>query len=415
LLPVQLKQTSVIPSRTPHLESALAHNTIHTTAQPQRQALKREIADWEILLKKRQQQAAELQALYYQRMDIAEGLVAVVRSAAEDLQTMISESSISLLLPDYHVSLKPLIQGKQIFKIAHIKSLQQLFISLYQAQSESGFFNTELILADGSIAAREIIHIGPFSLLYDGKFLHYTQTIPQPVVLSKSPHRSLSRAIDDIGEQVSETDFVMAPVDLSRGAVLMSLNASVTLLERIRQGGLVAYLIFALGIFALLSVLYKIWTLYNCLALVRVQKVDANHEPNNPLGRILSACNNRGTQIEELEWRIEQAVLDEVSLLEAGFSTIKVLIVAAPMLGLLGTVLGMIETFQAITLFGTSDPRIMAQGISQALVTTLMGLGVAIPLLLLYTWAKSYSKEIRNILEEQSAGLLVERISEGRQ
>jgi len=85
---------------------------------------------------------------------------------------------------------------------------------------------------------------------------------------------------------------------------------------------------------------------------------------------------------------------------------LKIIAVVAPLLGLLGTVTGMIITFQAITLFGTGDPKLMAGGISTALVTTVQGLCVAIPTVLLHTLVASRARRLNQILEEQAAGMV---------
>ena len=86
----------------------------------------------------------------------------------------------------------------------------------------------------------------------------------------------------------------------------------------------------------------------------------------------------------------------------------------ATLLGLLGTVTGMIATFQSITLFGTGDPKLMAGGISQALITTVLGLIAAIPLLLLHNFVATRSKDLVQILEERSAGMVASRAEKGK-
>ncbi len=400
LLPVQLTQTTA--RNTPPAEQA----SEPATTPAQTQQIPTEITALETLLKDKKQQASELQSAYYRKLGQTKELIAIARNTAEALQTMIAGSFMPLLLPHYRTSLNPLLQNDQILEIDHIKTLQGLFIELYRLQAETSFFNTEIILEDGTSAMREIVHIGPFSLLYDGELLSYVASVNHPVVLSESPNPFLLLIADSISKADLDVGFVRAPVDLSQGAVLETLDASLSVMDRIWQAGWVAYLISVLGIYGLMLVVYKIVLLRQCLRSVDKQRYDTEYDSGNPLGRILSIA-DISSNAEETEWQIEQALLREIPLLEWGFSTIKVLIIAAPLLGLLGTVLGMIETFQAISLFGTNDPKIISQGISQALVTTLLGLYVAIPLLLLYTWAMSYNKEIRNILEHQSAGLLV--------
>ena len=391
-------------------ERSLRHPPERTATNAQtRQALEslgQEVAALEIVLKGKKQQVAELQSSYYRRLGHTEELITVIRSTAEALQTMISESFMPLLLPHYRTTLEPLLQNDRTLETAHIKVLQTLFMELYEAQAETGFFNTELILEDGTPIQSEVAHIGPFTLLHDGKLLHYEPSINRAVVVSDVKHTVLLFIASNI-PKAADADFIKAPVDLSRGEVLALPATSINLIEHIYEGGWIAYLISMLGVYALILILSKLFMLQSCLNTVRDQKYDSKYQLDNPLGRVLSVGQRNITDTEELEWATEQAVLREIPLLEWGFSTIKVVIIAAPLLGLLGTVLGMIETFQAITTYGAGDPKIMAQGISRALVTTMLGLGFAIPLLLLYNWATTYSKEIRSILEEQSVGLLV--------
>jgi len=136
---------------------------------------------------------------------------------------------------------------------------------------------------------------------------------------------------------------------------------------------------------------------------------------DNPLGRVLNTF--KGTETEKLdqtaevvELRISEAVLKEVPVLERYQSFLKLAVAAGPLLGLIGTVIGMILTFQSITESGSSDPKLMAAGISQAMIATVLGLSIAIPLLFMNAWLTSMSKSIVQVLDEQSAGLLAERL-----
>ncbi|MEF1303475.1 MotA/TolQ/ExbB proton channel family protein, partial [Vibrio owensii] len=131
---------------------------------------------------------------------------------------------------------------------------------------------------------------------------------------------------------------------------------------------------------------------------------------DNPLGRILAVYQkDKHRSVEALELRLLEAVVDEQTHLEKGLSMLKLLAALAPMLGLLGTVTGMIETFQVITQFGNGDPKVMAGGISMALVTTVLGLVAAMPLLLAHNVLSSQAENIRNILEKQGIGLVAEQ------
>jgi len=115
---------------------------------------------------------------------------------------------------------------------------------------------------------------------------------------------------------------------------------------------------------------------------------------------------------ELLQLKLDEAVLAEIPALERGNSLIKLLAAIAPLLGLLGTVTGMILTFQAISLFGSGDPKLMAGGISQALVTTVLGLVVAIPLLFSHSVIAYLSRSMIQRLDEQCAGVLARSAEE---
>jgi biopolymer transport protein ExbB len=130
---------------------------------------------------------------------------------------------------------------------------------------------------------------------------------------------------------------------------------------------------------------------------------------DNPLGRVLKVyADNKHVDMETLELKLSEAIIKETPRLQRFLLFLKIISVVAPLMGLLGTVTGMIQTFQAITLFGTGDPTLMAGGISQALVTTVLGLTVAIPMVLLHTIVSGRSRRIINVLQEQSAGIVAQ-------
>jgi biopolymer transport protein ExbB len=199
-------------------------------------------------------------------------------------------------------------------------------------------------------------------------------------------------------------------IDPSRGSILGLLVQTPSLLERVDQGGLIGYIIVVIAFVGLLLVIGRMLILARVAHRVRLQKQSAKGDPGNPLGRVLAVYEaNQEMNSEALELKLDEAILKETPPLERGLTTIKVLSVIAPLLGLLGTVTGMIRTFQAITLFGTGDPKLMAGGISQALVTTVLGLLTAIPLVLLHSLVRDRSKALTQLLDEQAAGLVAER------
>ena len=168
------------------------------------------------------------------------------------------------------------------------------------------------------------------------------------------------------------------------------------------------------GAIGLLLALERLVSLTIIKAKVDKQLKSDKFSDNNPLGRIMRVKDTYpDTDTESLELHLTEAILGEVPKLGRNLTIIKIISVVAPLMGLLGTVTGMINTFQAITLFGTGDPKLMAGGISTALVTTVLGLVVAIPMTLLYAMLNTRSKNIVFVLQEQAAGVIAERSERG--
>ena len=198
-------------------------------------------------------------------------------------------------------------------------------------------------------------------------------------------------------------------LDPTLGGVLSTLIARPNLTERIQQGGLVGYLIIALGIIGLMISAERMVVLGIASRKVTAQLATETPSSDNALGRVLGVYNdNRKQDTGTLELKLSEAIFKETPALNRALLFIKIISVVAPLMGLLGTVTGMIQTFQAITLYGTGDPKLMAGGISQALVTTVLGLTVAIPMVLLHTLVSGRSKRIVQVLQEQSAGIIAE-------
>jgi len=182
-----------------------------------------------------------------------------------------------------------------------------------------------------------------------------------------------------------------------------------TIAEKVDQGGIVGYSILSLGAVGLLIAIWRFMGLSSDSRRVSAQLKRDSANTDNPLGRVLAAYeSNRNADTETIELKLSEAALKEMPGLTKGLLFIKVISVVAPLMGLLGTVTGMIKTFQVITLYGAGDPKMMAGGISQALVTTVLGLVVAIPMVLLHTIVSGQSRKIVNILQSQSAGLIAE-------
>jgi biopolymer transport protein ExbB len=199
-------------------------------------------------------------------------------------------------------------------------------------------------------------------------------------------------------------------IDPSRGSILKVLITTPDARERVEQGGIVGYAIIVLGVLAGALAVVRWLIVFNAGRKVAAQAQDETVTEDNPLGRILHVYEeDPAVDLQTLELKLDEAIMGETSSLERLMWAVRVVSVVAPLMGLLGTVTGMIQTFQAITLFGTGDPKMMASGISEALVTTMLGLIVAIPLVLMHAVVSNSTKSIVQVLERRAAGLIARR------
>jgi biopolymer transport protein ExbB len=255
---------------------------------------------------------------------------------------------------------------------------------------------------------QEVTRIGAFNVVSDGKYLEFIPETGRLVELQRQPP---SRYTGRIGELASGTSG-MYPMGLdpTRGQLLGLLVQSPSLMERIAQGKTVGYVIITLGFVGVLIAIWRILVLTSVSAKVSRQiKNIGDPNTNNPLGRVLSVFKGNSTiDIETIELKLGEAILRETPKFNSMLPLLKIISVVAPLLGLLGTVTGMIVTFQAITLYGAGDPKLMAGGISTALVTTVLGLVVAIPTVFMHTLVASRARRLTQILQEESAGMLAE-------
>ncbi len=289
-----------------------------------------------------------------------------------------------------------------------MEDLDQLRVLLFEEMVKSGQvarFVTNVVTEEGIEEPAEVIRVGVFNTIMADKFLRFEPETRSLQVLARQPQSRFRSLAGDLYE--SRGGMVAMAVDPSRGSLLEAFIQSPTFMERIDQGGLVGYLIIGLGLIGLLIATERFFSLTHQGTKIRSQLKSEAPNTANALGRILSVYhNNQYIDTETLELKLDEAILKETPQLERRHGFIKVVAAVAPLLGLLGTVVGMIATFQAITLFGAGDPKLMAGGISQALVTTVLGLCVAIPLVLLHSIVSSKSKGLIEILEEQSAGMI---------
>ena len=323
----------------------------------------------------------------------------------------IKESIISGELQGRSKTLTDLAKSKALPSNEELEMLWYHLLEEMNAQGEVKRFNGTIVDTDGNFSEEEVVRVGPWTAFdRKGNFLGYLPDDERYRVLGRQPQARFL----DLGDNIvdgDKGDIVKGAIDPSRGAILSLLIQTPGLSERIGQGGVVGYIILGLLAVGLVLSIERIFRLTITARAVNAQAKDVdNPNDSNPLGRVLNAYHsNKSADVETLELKLDDAILKELPSLERGINFIKLLSSVAPLLGLLGTVTGMIVTFQAITLFGTGDPKLMAGGISQALVTTVLGLTAAIPLVLLHSVAQTRSRSIQQILDEQSAGLIAER------
>jgi biopolymer transport protein ExbB len=267
-------------------------------------------------------------------------------------------------------------------------------------------FPATVITVDGEQNQRDVIRVGAFNALSGGVYLIYEDR-----KLQELPKQPAGTYLDTVSNFENATgNMATLALDPSRGSILKVLIQTPGALERIKFGGKVGYAIIVLGLVAGFVAIFRGLIVFGIGRKVAAQKKSDQVSDKNPLGRVLGIYEaNRETDVETLELKLDEAILGESASLDKLLWAVKVVSVVAPLMGLLGTVTGMIRTFQAITLFGTGDPKMMASGISEALVTTMLGLFVAIPLVLLHAIVANTSKGVVEVLEEQAAGLIARR------
>jgi biopolymer transport protein ExbB len=347
-----------------------------------------------------------------ERLGALKELFGVLQTVAGDAQGRFANSLTNIQYPDreaFLVQLGSKMAGAN--SLASIEDIEQLWYELQREITETGSivrFDHTVTLANGEEAQMSIARTGAFNLAGPVGYLQYDPSTTRVSELQRQPEQSryTNSAKDLAAAQESPVTF---GIDVTRGGILALLVESPTIKDRINQGGIVGYCIIGLGIIGLLIAIVRFIGLSNDSRKVAAQLKRDSASTDNPLGRVLAAYeSNRSADTETIELKLSEAALKEMPRLTKGLLFIKVISVVAPLMGLLGTVTGMIKTFQVITLYGAGDPKMMAGGISQALMTTVLGLVVAIPMVLLHTIVSGQSRKVINILQSQSAGLVAQ-------
>jgi biopolymer transport protein ExbB len=359
----------------------------------------------------------QLDGLFGQLQRQAGGLsdtTGIMRQTARELLTRLQASLVSAQFPGRLQPLQTLADAKTLPSVAQIEAL---WLTLLQELVESGNiarFDAPVVGSDGRSRKQTVLRIGVFDAVSKDGFLNLEQGRLHRLPRQPSGDElAIANAYFTATGEPDDKGLQPMVIDPSRGEWLAMLIQTPSRWERLQQGGSIGYLILALGALGLLLGLWRLLALALTAGRMERQLDDPDHPHlNNPLGRVLAAYPETiddDQTPEDIEAQLHEAVLREIPRLNRGQTLLKLLAAVTPLLGLLGTVTGMIVTFQAISLFGTGDPRLMADGISQALMTTILGLGVSIPLLFLHSGVLSRGRALIQILDEESAGLVVRR------
>ncbi len=357
----------------------------------------------ELLVEEKREQRDE-------RLGSLKELFGHLTGAAGDMRTRFRNSITTSQFADREVFLTGLIKKmNNDTDLPTLDEIERVWFELHREMTESGRvvkFNTSV----GTKNNREVVRIGLFNLISNGDYLAYDPDTRSLSVLPRQPKGLASNAQKLQASSSGVTSVGIDPTGAAGGGFLKAIINTPTLTERWSQGRVVGYVITAVGIIALLVAVWRFFALAWISRKIKRQLTLKQPDTASPLGRVLKvAVDSKNVNIESLELKLGEAVLKESPKIYAGLSFLKIIAMVAPLLGLLGTVTGMIIVFQAITIYGAGDPKAMAGGISSALVTTVLGLIVAIPILLLHTMLHSKAKNLLHILEEQTAGIIARK------
>ncbi len=407
---VQLQENRELQERLAHFRTAAQERqALLKKVQAQMRAEEQRSNDMEKAFRKaekdmeRQRQKLDELTAHYKEV------FATAKLWAADLKERFAHSLVSTQMPERLAPIERLARDDHVFTVDDMSRLLYAAVIEARQQGKVVRFRAKATAPDGTSTDLDVVRVGIFTATSGDRFLAQVAGSTDLQVLPRQPRGMFRDVAAELAVANAEEGRPLAVIDPSRGAILTLMMDSPDMMERIDQGGVIGYLIIAIGIFGVLLALGRNGVLAVHLRRIMRQHHDLEHpSADNALGRIALVYHEHRETLdpEALEDRVHEAVSDELPKLSWGLNLLRVLAAVAPLLGLLGTVTGMIQTFQDITLFGTGDPRMMAGGISQALVTTALGLTAAIPILLLLTMARSYSTRIRQVVEEQSLGLL---------
>ena len=330
----------------------------------------------------------------------------VSRAAAANAYGQITTSIVSAEYPERGEALNRIANAKAIPALA---DLEDLWFALQTEMTESGKisqFTADVTNLDGTKSTETLTRIGTFNLVSTNGYLTYNDEVNQVQPLPKQPAGYIAETASNFF--TSDSGYTAVYLDPSRGGILTLETRKKTIIEFFHEGKEVGYAITLLFILGCIIACERLIVLGSMSAKIKAQEKNLETpNENNPLGRLLNIYyDNKNVDAETLELKLDEGILRETPKVDRGVNLVKMFAAIAPLMGLLGTVVGMIMTFQTITLYGTGDPKIMAGNISLALVTTALGLICALPLILIHAVVASKAKGILQKLDEQSAGLI---------
>lgn len=381
----------------------------------------RELANYKSKVVTTSKQIEDSKQQLADRSHALKDLFSVWKQAVKDSKTNMESSILSHQYPD---KLEAMTALSARSSLPDTNALNAIFDHLKHDIEQNGksvSYQGSVISNSGETRTSLIQRVGTFTNTSEGTFLVHDpakNTLLQPAV---QPETRLLDIIRDASYQsMHEAKTIISVIDPSQGLVLEQLALIPTWEDRFHQGGYIGYVIVSLGLIGLLLSLLRWISITLSQSAIRKQmKNPSTIDTRNPLGKIISAYERsmdlRKTERrkddkidnETLEVELQEIVMTEMPKLDKGLGTLKLLAAIAPLLGLLGTVVGMINTFQSITLVGNADPKLMAGGISQALMTTVMGLLVAVPLLFSHNYLSAKTKRTIMFLTQQSLGFIV--------
>ena len=359
--------------------------------------------------------ADKREVLRNRRGDLNE-LFGTLQGVAGDFLSNFQDSLISAQYPGRSAELERIIDraGSTIEQL-NISEMERFWYFMHQEVTESGrvvTYNGDIALPSGDTANRTITRIGAFNAISDGEYLSYTGAVGHLQVLPRQPSADVLGSAREL--QSASSGLVRVGIDPTGGVggqVMANLVNFPSAQEQVEaNAGVIGFIIIGVGVVGILLGFYRLLMLTLVSIKVRSQLKSDKPAKNNPLGRVLLVAeSNPSADTETLELKLGEAILKETPSLESMLTLIKMIATIAPLGGLLGTVTGMIQVFQQITVYGAGDPTIMAGGISQALMTTVLGIVVAIPTIFMHTVVKSRSDNIIHILEEQATGMIAQK------